>query len=221
MMGFSHARTTFVRSFIRIDRSFVFIDSFAQRSRLDSSQPFPRFLPPIVRQFFRRPGPGGNLHRELRFRTSKIATYSARCDVVADTSPQLLVGSERVSVETTVQPRLLSTVQLPLLVTTRRDWIPTCPLCLRDHRSNCLNGKLMLLCDCKISVTTHTAPVVIHDIALQLRLHFFVYRLVPRINFGVPKKGEKGQISSCEQDKRNKNKIKIIYLWTDSTNGGG
>ena len=38
------------------------------------------------------------------------------CDFVADTSPQLLAGSERVSVETTVQPRLLSAVQLPLLV---------------------------------------------------------------------------------------------------------
>ena len=70
--GFSHARTTFVRSFIRIDRSFVFIDSFAQRNRLASSQPFPRFLLPIVRQFFRLLVLG-NLRRAPRFRTSKIS----------------------------------------------------------------------------------------------------------------------------------------------------
>ena len=107
--GFSHARTTFVRSFIRIDRSFVFLDSFAQRNRLDSSQPFPRFLPPIVRQFFRLLVLG-NLRREPRFRTSKIATYSARCDFVAHSSPQLLVCGERVSVKTTAQLRLLGAV---------------------------------------------------------------------------------------------------------------
>ena len=115
-MGFPTRERPFVRSFIRIDRSFVFIDSFAQRNRLDSSQPFPRFLPPIVRQFFRLLVLG-NLRREPRFRTSKIATYSARCDFVAHSSPQLLVCGERVSVKTTAQLRLLGAVQLPLLVT--------------------------------------------------------------------------------------------------------
>ena len=149
-----------MRSFIRIDRSFVFIDSFAQRNRLDSSQPFPRFLPPIVRQFFRLLVLG-NLRREPRFRTSKIATYSARCDFVAHSSPQLLVCGERVSVKTTAQLRLLGAVQLPLLVTARRDWVPTCTFCARDHRLNCWNGKLMLLGDSNIPVTTHTTPVVV------------------------------------------------------------
>ena len=119
----------------------------------------------------------GNLRREPRFRTSKIATYSARCDFVAHSSPQLLVCGERVSVKTTAQLRLLGAVQLPLLVTARRDWVPTCTFCARDHRLNCWNGKLMLLGDSNLPVTTHTTPVVVHDIALQLRLQLFVAAL--------------------------------------------
>ena len=68
----------------------------------------------------------------------------------------------------------------------------------------------MLLGDCKIPVTTHTTPVVIHDIAFAvevalLRSDAWFHASI----LGIPQKGEKGQISSCEQDNKNKTKSYI------------
>ena len=62
-------------------------------------------------------------------------------------------------------------------MTARRDWVPICTFCAREHRWNCWKGKLVLLGDSNIPVTTHTTPVVVHDIALQLRLQLFVAAL--------------------------------------------
>ena len=171
MLGFSHARTTFVQSFIRIDRSFVFIDSFAQRNRLDSSQP--SNCPSILRLLVL-----GNLRREPRFRTSKYSDLQCSLRFCCPLEPSI-AGLWRKGFGqdycTTSPARRCSASSS--CVTARRDWVPTCTFCARDHRLNCWNGKLMLLGDSNIPVTTHTTPVVVHDIALQLRLQLFVAAL--------------------------------------------
>ena len=166
-----------MRSFIRIDRSFVFIDSFAQRNRLDSSQPFPRFLPLQLSVSSSGSWSWATFAVNRGFAQARSQLTVLAAILLPTSSPQLLVCGERVSVKTTAQLRLLGAVQLPLLVTARRDWVPTCTFCARDHRLNCWNGKLMLLGDSNIPVTTHTTPVVVHDIALQLRLQLFVAAL--------------------------------------------
>ena len=127
--GFSHARTTFVRSFIRIDRSFV---CSAQSS--DSSQPFPRFRPPIVRQFFRLLVLG-NLRREPRVSHEQDSELTVLAAILLPTRTlDCWFVAKGFRSRNTAQLRLLGVVQLPLLVTARRDWVPTCTFCARDHR---------------------------------------------------------------------------------------
>ena len=67
----------------------------------------------------------------------------------------------------------------------------------------------MLLGDCKIPVTTHTTPVVIHDIALQLRLHFFVSTLGSTHQFwGYLKRGKRDKSAVVSKTKETKTKTK-------------
>ena len=66
----------------------------------------------------------------------------------------------------------------------------------------------MLLGDSNVPGTTHTTPVVVRDIALQLRLQLFVAALGHSRNWGYLKMGKKRQISFCEQEKAKQARIK-------------
>ena len=144
------------------------------------------------------------LRREPRFRTSKIATYSAAI-VLPTRALNCWFVAKGCSVKTIAQLRLLGAVQLPLLVTARRDWVPTCTFCARDHRLNCWNGKLMLLGDCNIpgDHAHHACRRARYRVAVEVaavRSGAWFHSSI----LGYLKVGKKRQISFCEQKKESK-----------------